>query len=284
MADRAISDRAKGDSMTQRSMIHVLALGALGALASGCGHSGEGPRVPERFTFRAVCASIDQDLRGTGFECLNLVGSARAGVWGPRARPDANTVESCFGGTAPGEGLPAGMREARPAGSLSLNYSDTSRTQVTSGLSLNTLARWLPNLDVTVDAGSELTIEITFDDRQIVVLHDVDRHIGRALTQSAPESEPFQNALRCRTQMCADDRVLAVRALVARPRVSLRESSHRRIGTTAGWTVPAVLGFRVDSTRAESGEVRLTAEEPVVIAAQLVPATEVLGASICQAR
>jgi hypothetical protein len=270
--------------MTQHPTIHVLALCALAAAALGCGHSGEGPRIPARFSFHAVCASIDQDLRGSGFECLDLVGSARAGVWGPRTRPDANTIESCFGGTSAGEGLPAGMREARSAGSLSLNYSDTSRTQVTSGLSLSTLARWLPNLDVTVDAGSELTIEITFEDRQIVVLHDVDRHIGRAITQSAPESEPFQNAMRCRTQMCANDRVLAVRALVAKPRVTLRESSHRRIGTTAGWTVPAVLGFRVDSSRAENGEVSLSAEEPVVIAAQLVAASEVLGTSICQAQ
>lgn len=268
---------SRHDARTSRGGGRAL---ALGLFIAACRPSA--PTLPPRFTFRTACAAIDQDLAGTGFTCLNLTGDARVGVWGTRARPDANTIESCFGATTAGEGLPAGLLEQRPAGALNLHYDDSSHAQVSAGLSLATIAKWLPDLNVTVDAESELAIEIAFEDRQVLALHDLDRHLSRALAQNAPETDAFQNAQRCRAHLCAGDQVLAVRALLARPRVTLREAARRRIGTTAGWTTPARLGFNLDVTRADHGEVSLTAEQPVVIAAQLIAGTEALGAAVCR--
>jgi hypothetical protein len=238
---------------------------------SGCPtpHLGTDP-----VSFPRVCTAIQPTLGSSGMTCLELSGEQRAGIWGPQDSPNNNSVEACFSGHPP-----AALLETRSGGGMTISYEASSKTGANAGFQLKQLSDWAPDLGIDFSAQSDVAIEVEFIDRQIVVVRDLYRHLGDQFDGATPGSADSNAARDCLQQMCTTcggDKpcYLAAEALLAKPKLTLRDKRGKSIKAAAGWNVG---GFSVNSTSAASGVVTLVSETPLVIAARLLPTKELLN-------
>lgn len=208
------------------------------------------------------CDVLAETLAKAKLECLPVPGLYVAGIYGPKADPNQNTLEAGFGTPIP-DGV---IGKERPGGSITRSFTQRKTLSVSGGASLRQFFSWLPNLDLSVSREDTVVVDVSLGNLRLQPVQNLADAIGPIVNTVNTDARTLRvrNMLN---RLCKPDTVVSAMVLSAMPKVSIHTVKGTSITGTAGW--PKVAGFEVTKDDSASGKVELTSSEPIVFAAEL---------------
>lgn len=249
---------------------------AFAAILGGCGGAetaepASQPSTAPRSYCDALQPTLDRAARQAGLSdalrCLDTPGISEIGTYGPRGRHDANHLGSCF----PDAESAQAVVDQSPPFQLGFTLERTVGMSAGGRLDLSSIASWLPALEATGSGSGTVDVRIT-----------VDQAHFRTITDLAHNLRQHRGGAQCLSELCDEDRVYTHKSLMGTLVVEVASTSAENL--QVGASVTEMLGFEVERHDGERAQLVMRSEQPLTLAASVVPSRVILEPSgACEA-
>jgi hypothetical protein len=206
-----------------------------------------------------------------GFECLSVPGFVTAGYFGPASNVSQRTFDSCF---STSESAKALIEAPVPAGGMKFTHIYKDKIGGSLALNLKKFAKWLPDASINAQiADDEYNVIVELKDRKFRNVSSVGARIKARISNGGTTPDEKQSLEGCRNMLCSastgeNEMRYAARVLFATPTVTVKTKTAQNISLAAGWND---LGLNVDRSKLNQGELTITWDAELAIAALVKP-------------
>ncbi len=240
------------------------------ALAAACAGSSGSSKTNERVSKDSWCDEVRNKLGliSADVECLSTPGFYQLGLLGPKTARDEHTLEYYLTKTPPSGLEPSSENIAVPK----VKYVAQSHLDASGGLDPaglpDAVKKWVPNLNLGGNKNTSVTISVEISEPRIVRMQNFDTSLKRAIVNAMPDTTECQQLQTLREKLCQPDWVVSNRVVIGIPKLTINTDDNSSLTGALG--IKNLLGFHVDTTSVEKGEISLTPTSPVAISVRWV--------------